>query len=116
MKLQKVLVVLGISTCLLAAEIQGTFGMEGDAPQEEDGLPEEDPEALQETLEAQPEPEEQESQPEAEVPPEPAASGSQPESAVQPERPENTAESEGGQEQPDTPATVSYTHLTLPTK
>ena len=104
MKLQKVLVVLGISTCLLAAEIQGTFGMEGDAPQEEDGLPEEDPEALQETLEAQPEPEEQESQPEAEVPPEPAASGSQPESAVQPERPENTAESEGGQEQPDTPA------------
>lgn len=81
MKLQKVLVVLGISTCLLAAEIQGTFGMEEDTQQEEEEKteenresPEEGPEQSQSEPEVQPAPEvvpEVQPEPVPEVDPEP---------------------------------------------
>ena len=90
MKLQKVLVVLGISTCLLAAEIQGTFGMEEDTQQEENTEENgesagEEPEQPEPAPEPAPQPEEEptpEPQPEEEPTPEPAP---QPEEEPTPE-------------------------------
>lgn len=48
MKLQKVLIILGVSTCLIAAETQGTFGMGDDTVQEGSGQDEEEQEEVSE--------------------------------------------------------------------